>query len=584
MAGADAVLLLTRQKKMTPRLSHSRYFWILITAFAALSLWLRMAFPIVAAGSAIHDDLLFVRWAAEIGMGNWLGEYNNLTHAKGVGYSLFLLLNHATGLPLKFTEHALYLATAGFFAFTIGQLYRSRAATLLTFVLLAFFPTAWVGGAAGRVVREGLYISQSLMLLTLGIRCFVLHEASSPAKQVREHWLSLVLLGLLGGWFWITREEGVWLAPAMTVLVAYWLFRQRAWRENFRAIGAFLAVPIVALLLVIGIINTINFAFYGVFRNNDFRSSDFQAGYGALSRIKHEHWRKYVPFPKDAREKAYEMSAAARELKPFFEGPGGQMWLSITCSQPMALPCDEIQSGWLMWAVRDAASGAGHYVNAGEAKHFYRRLAKEIDEGCRQRPDDCLPARATMVPPWHQGYAADTLLASWKVFHTLATLGDMPPYVSVSEGGAKYLALYEVVTNGPLAPVQDAAPAWDGHALKSPRDALRMQLASSISTGVNQLSSYGLPLAFCVWLLWSIAALYKSVRQKRIPDPAWWVTTAVAMAVITRVLLLGFLDATSIPSNNMLYLFPLVPLSLAMLPVTLWGAINVWKSTKVNHS
>lgn len=437
MRGFESVVPLINPTKMKTRLTYPRTFWIFIVAIAAISLWLRMAFPIVAAGSAIHDDLLFVRWAAEIGMGNWLGEYNNLTHAKGIGYSLFLLLNHATGLPLKFTEHALYLATAAFFAVTIGQLYHSRAATLVTFLLLAFFPTAWVGGAAGRVVREGLYISQALMLVTLGIRCFALHETATPAKQLREQLVPLVLLGVLAGWFWLTREEGIWLVPAMTVLVGYWLLRQTGWRERWRFILGFLAVPALAILLVVGTVNTINFAVYGVFRNNDFRSSDFQAGYGSLSRIKHEHWQKYVPFPKDAREKAYEMSAAARELKPFFEGPGGQMWLNITCSQPMALPCNEIQSGWLMWAVRDAVANAGHYVNAGEAKHFYRRLAKEIDEGCRQRPGDCLPARTTMVPPWHEGYAADTFQAFLKVFHTLSTLGNLPPSILFSEGAKK---------------------------------------------------------------------------------------------------------------------------------------------------
>ena len=34
-----------------------------------------------------------------------------------------------------------------------------------------------------------------------------------------------------------------------------------------------------------------------------------------------------------------------------------------------------------------------------------------------------------------------------------------------------------------------------------------------------------------------------------------------------RVLLLGFLEATSIPSNNMLYLSPALPLALALIPV-----------------
>ena len=126
-----------------------------------------MLFPIMANGGASHDDLLFVRQAAEIGMGNWLGGYSNLTHAKGMVYSLFLLVNHATGIPLKFSEQLIYLLVAAFFSVTIGRLYRSRWAALVTFILLAFVPTAWIDGAGGRVVREGLYVSLSLLLLTL---------------------------------------------------------------------------------------------------------------------------------------------------------------------------------------------------------------------------------------------------------------------------------------------------------------------------------------------------------------------------------------------------------------------------------
>ena len=60
--------------------------WIFIGFCSLFSLWLRMAFPILAVGWAAHDDLLFVQMAANIGIGHWLGGYNELTHAKGIGY------------------------------------------------------------------------------------------------------------------------------------------------------------------------------------------------------------------------------------------------------------------------------------------------------------------------------------------------------------------------------------------------------------------------------------------------------------------------------------------------------------------
>ncbi|MGL4437246.1 MAG: hypothetical protein ACRCVM_15495, partial [Giesbergeria sp.] len=135
----------------------------------AASLWVRMAFPVAAFGSAMHDDQLFVRLAAEIGMGNWLGTYNNLTHAKGVGYPLFLLANHAVGLPLKFSEHFIYLVAALFFAHTVCRINQSRTTGWIVFVVLAFTPVAWMAGASGRVMREGLYTPESLALIAFGL-------------------------------------------------------------------------------------------------------------------------------------------------------------------------------------------------------------------------------------------------------------------------------------------------------------------------------------------------------------------------------------------------------------------------------
>lgn len=548
-------------------------YWVWIAIIGALSLWLRMAFPILAVGWAAHDDLLFVRLAAEIGLGHWLGTYNELTHAKGIGYPLFLLLNHATGLPLKFSEHALYLASAAFFAHTAGQMLKSRMFALTLFAVMALQPAAWLEQSGGRVMREGIYISQTLLLLTLGLRCWVIPAAKAlPAEQLRQRWRPLVAMGLTGGWFWLTREEGVWLLPALALLLAYWLWMQRHTLRQWRPALAFAALPVVVATVVVGAVNTTNYAVYGVFRNNDFRSSDFLAGYGALTRIRHDHWRRYVPFPKDARERTYAMSAAARELQPYFEGANGEGWRRAGCEQTQTVQCPEILSGWFMWALRGAVAKAGHYKDAQTAQAFYRRLAAEIDNGCRQRPGDCLPSRATMVPPWHEGYAMDAIKASGQVFWTLATLdhATLKPYHSL--GQPLHLKLFEVVTNGPLAPVADPPPLEVD--LTSPRDKVRLQLAQWIATAMSAASAVALPAAFALWFLWSIFLLVR----RRMPDTTWVLASSLAAALVSRIALLGFLEATSIPSNYILYLYPAVPLSLALPVVVVWSIARLLKA------
>ena len=67
---------------------------------------------------------------------------------------------------------------------------------------------------------------------------------------------------------------------------------------------------------------------------------------------------------------------------------------------------------------------------------------------------------------------------------------------------------------------------------------------------------------------------------RKIPDMAWFLATALAAAIVTRVVLLGFLEATSIPSNNMLYLFPVVPIAMAMVALMFFTAIRFLRFKK----
>jgi hypothetical protein len=326
----------------------------------------------------------------------------------------------------------------------------------------------------------------------------------------------------------------------------------------------------LAAALVVLAVDAANFKYYGVFRNNDFRSSDFQAGYGALSRIRHDDWRRYVVFPRDARERAYAMSPAAAELRPFFEGPHGEVWRDIACGQAPSKDCPEIFSAWFVWALRDAVNDAGHYRNAREARGFYSRLAAEIEAGCRQRPDDCLPARKTLAPPWHSSYLALTLAASRDIFYRLATLDGGRVSVGHSIASPEKLAFFAAMTNSAPAPTEEGRQQASGSSAKTGPN--RVAFARWLARRDATISTFGLPVALGLWFIWAAWALVR----RRIDVPLV-VATALAGAVASRVFLLGFLDATSIPSNSLLYLSPVVPMALLLLPTVAWG---IWRKVR----
>ena len=206
---------------------------------AACSLWLRAAVPVFAIGSAARDDRLFVRLAYHLGAGLWLGPYDQLTLAKGTAYPVFILAAFATRIPLKLAEQGLYLAASGVAAWLVARLTGSRVLPILLFGCLAFNPALWTTHLA-RVIREGTYVGLSLAVVMLAA---VLLLTRRSALTARAHVAVMVMLGVVGAVFWLTREEGVWIVPTLAFLVvaaatgAWWNGRTDGSRQAVRQVA-----------------------------------------------------------------------------------------------------------------------------------------------------------------------------------------------------------------------------------------------------------------------------------------------------------------------------------------------------------
>lgn len=394
----------------------SKRYWIIALFIAACSLWLRSGFPLTAMPVYKHDDQLFVRLGHFLAAGQWLGPYDNLTLAKGMFYPMFIAAAFWASIPLKIAEHLFYLAACGL---TAGVVRRSAGnmVSLVLFALLAFNPVLWNYGLA-RVLRQGVYLSVALLVVTL------LVAVSFPPAGTLRSWRRSGLLGMALGLsttaYWLTREEGIWLIPAAAVVLAVALLGifQPKWSiapdhlgssdrlPRLKAIGAPLVIALVTFTAADYAVAALNYRYYGIFETNEFRAKDFQRAYGALSRIQPDHWRYAVPFPTDVRQRAYQVSPAARELAPWLEGSTGKFWLQISCNynRTLGTPCDEVEASHAGWELRDAVASAGHYKSGGDAMRFYRAMADQIDAACDAKMIACLPPIATTLPPFRPEY------------------------------------------------------------------------------------------------------------------------------------------------------------------------------------
>lgn len=538
---------------------------VLLAATALLSLWFRAGYPPLGIWAAA-DEALYVRMAGQIAAGGWLGPYDFLVLAKGAFFPVFVAFNKALGLPLKISEHILYLLVALLAATTVSRLTGQRWWLPVAFLVLAFSPTPWMLEGGARVTREPLYQSLTVALFFLG----ALHFLNAGGKR----WLGLVL-GLVSGCYWLTREEGAWLLPTLAVLAWPWLMdtlrgvRSRG-MAGLRSALPMLSMPVFAFLLVVLLANSINLVSYGVFRNNDLRSGPFPEAYGALARIKHGEWQRYVVFPKESRQWAYSVSPAARELKPYLDGDMGKRWVATSRGYPPPWGCaaevqacnDEILSGWFVWALRDAVAAAGHYRSAADADAYYTRLAREINDACASQAIPCREPRATLAPVWRGHYLRDAVKASGKVLLTLLYLNGGDVGVPASSLTVEQARIFQSAINSPVSGSGEAA---DASIVFRPLDEARIVLTRSIgsfySTASMWLAIPALVSYFFLLLAWA------GVKSALVSGNTLLILTALLVAIFSRVGLLGFLEATSIPSNNMLYLLPVVPIYLLFVVV-----------------
>jgi hypothetical protein len=151
---------------MTGSAFHDRRFGWIALALVLVNLWFVMAQPVVVIAGAGHDDRLFVTMADRIVSGHWLGDYDQMTLAKGPGYPLFIALTVLIGLPLPLAEHGLYLLACWLLVRALRPLLRHDAWALLLFAGLVWQPMSYTmpDPWGGSVLRQNLYAPLTVLI------------------------------------------------------------------------------------------------------------------------------------------------------------------------------------------------------------------------------------------------------------------------------------------------------------------------------------------------------------------------------------------------------------------------------------
>lgn len=336
--------------------------------------------PYSLLADASGDDGLFIKQARLILSGDYLGPYTWATLIKGPGYALFLALTYLSGLPVSFTQAAFFLVAAGAFAWVVARLFRANLLGVCLFILLALHPALPVD----RFLREAIYPGQVLLVVALFVTAFLI----LPRPSI--FWGALA--GLALAWYWLTREEGMWLVPALLLLIAGAFARSWPQRQTLRA-AATAGTMLIFFAGAHAAFYTANWVHYGYFAGLDIKERNFTRALSIVQSVRDGQQIPYVPVSKSTRAILYEVSPTFASLREGLD-PSDRTIPDHGCRfYPQT--CGDMAGGWFIWHFRDAASRAGAFKSPQAASEFFGRLVGELEAACSSGRLTC---RGGIVP------------------------------------------------------------------------------------------------------------------------------------------------------------------------------------------
>ncbi len=419
--------------------------WRLYFIGVALLMFVAQAFaPISIFANANFDDGLYMSLAQRFASGSWFGHYNLFSIHKGNGYPMFLAVASWLDVPVTLAHALFHVAACLTFALVVGRLAGSVRLAAAVFAALAIVP-ALGSTALLRVFRDAIYSGQTLFVLAAVL--WTICRAQAPGRIRRG-----ILTGLLLGWYWLTREEGVWILPALLVIVLLAPLTRAAGAGTLRSRA--LAAGLALLWLAAGFIafeggyRLINRAVYGTWTSVAMKDPAYERALGALYSVEDGKRVPYVPVSASARARIYEVSPAFAALKPYLDPEDRVIWTYGCGHYPES--CGEIAGGWFHVAFLQAVADIGAHKTNSDATAVYNRIAQEVTAACADGRLQCRPTLHNAIPRLAPDFMATLGPRISRILQHALLMVPQSPLASPSTGTRSQIADALAVVNRPL--------------------------------------------------------------------------------------------------------------------------------------
>lgn len=527
------------------RFSSATWFAAGLVLLVLFKLWLVHTEEIY--GSATEYDALWYLNAAK----NWYwgSEYSSTAFTRPPAYPLFIASVHLCGIPLRVGIEL--MQASGYLALVAGL----RKAGVPGGVCLASYAVMVLHPASFHLnsvtMADSFYAA--VLPLALGGLLLTLFAARLP----HAIWTGIALAVL-----WNTREESFLIPAMLVVFFGVALLRQRSATGSWKEAGhswlwpASAMVGILAALVLA--VQAANYRAFQSFAKSDLTSSSFQASYKALLRIKPSRDQRFVSVSTEALETAYKVSPTFAKLRPQFEGDLGRVW-QVPARE--ALGIQEIGAPWFLWALRSVANSEGVHETSASAKRFYREAAREINRAC---DEGRVPSRFVL-----SGFLDPGALAS------ICYMPESFPRIA-----GLFLARFQGIVGRDDAILTESQCAlYDEMTRRGPAAGSREGVSVAAEEFMRSYHRFFIA-ALTIAGLGAVLFLAWRCRQLRLSDSINAVLVLLAAAILLRVALFTFLDATWWIGGYERYLFPVMPLYSCFLIVLIYQSMALRRSTE----
>ena len=396
-------------------------------AATALRIFIGYGIPVYLRGQYMADDFLMVRYAESMLQGLWLGEFRGATLTKVVGYSAYLAIMSKLGIPYSLGNTVFYCLCVLLFCVALYKLFPNLYVAFFMYVYLLFSPIMLNKDAIQKIYRAGFQSSVTLLLIAaiIGVYGTIL-RGQHVVRTILWSILASVSLTV----FWFTKEDGIWLVPFVVCglgIAAVVLFTggnkpsagYGVWsgggdgfgRGRNKPSGSFggfgagsgrgrnkpsagagagfgggraarskayvitccmcFVLPAVSLVAASFAIRFTNNRHYGEFAVTDRNDTYYSKVMSDLYHIDDGQQPLLIWLSRDGLEKAFEVSPALAETKPYIDGMYQGSWAVTTDG--------EMHGDGIYWALREAVEANGLYEKGGAVvNEYYKKVHEEL--------------------------------------------------------------------------------------------------------------------------------------------------------------------------------------------------------------